>query len=255
MLAAQADPARGEAPTAPWKEVLAETWPAAESLTLGPLRLRRGAGGGNRVSAATLEGTLSPDAASLGAAEATMRAWGQAPLFQIWPGQGALDAALAERGYARRDPTALLSVGPPVPEPDLAHPILASALPLAVFDDLWAPGGVGPGRRAVMERAAGPKAYLLGRITDRPAGAAFVARGTQGAMLHALEIAPAFRRQGLGAAMMAAALGWAKRAGAARLAVLVTEANAPALALYQGLGFQRVGGYHYRAQAEGGPEA
>ena len=37
-------------------EALAATWPAAETIRLGPFTLRRGAGGGNRTSAATLDG-------------------------------------------------------------------------------------------------------------------------------------------------------------------------------------------------------
>ena len=77
------------------------TWPAAASDRLGAWRLRRGEGGGNRVSAATLEGDL----ADPGAAEQAMRQMGQAPLFMVRPGEDALDVTLAARGYLTRDPT------------------------------------------------------------------------------------------------------------------------------------------------------
>ena len=62
--------------------VLAATWPPAEAMRLGPWTLRRGAGGGSRVSAATLEG----EDGAIESAAAAMLAWGQAPLFMIRDG-------------------------------------------------------------------------------------------------------------------------------------------------------------------------
>ena len=55
-------------------------------------------------------------------------------------------------------------------------------------------------------------------------------------MLHALEVAPFARRQGLGRGMTRAVAAWALAAGAATLALAVTRANAPARALYDRLG-------------------
>jgi ribosomal protein S18 acetylase RimI-like enzyme len=227
-------------------EVLAATWPAAETRRLGPWTLRRGLGGGNRVSAATLDGAP----ADLDAAEAAMRAWGQRPLFMIRPGDGELDALLASRGYAARDPTLLFTA----PVDGLAAPqglaAIPCAAPLACMAETWAAGGVGPARLAVMARAAGPKTWLLGRVDDRPAGCGFVAIHDGTAMLHALEIAPAARRRGLGARMTRGAAAWAGARGAATLALAVTEANGAARALYAGLGMDAVGGYHYRIAPE-----
>ena len=54
------------------------TWPAAELAEAGGFRLRRGAGGGKRVSAATPLGQDWDDA-GIKAAEAAMRAWAQVP--------------------------------------------------------------------------------------------------------------------------------------------------------------------------------
>lgn len=222
------------------------TWPAAEVVRLGPWTLRRGAGGGNRVSAATLDGT----GGDIDAAEAAMRAWGQAPLFMIRPGDEALDRALAARGYTLGDTVAML--GAPVEalataEPDPMVPI--GPVPLAIMADIWRQGGIGPARLAVMERVAGPRAFLLGRSGERPAGAGFVASAGGIAMLHALEVAPFARRQGVGAAITAAAARWALGAGADRLALAVTRANAPARALYARLGMTEAVGYHYRVGA------
>ena len=71
--------------------LIAATWPPAETVTRGPWTLRRGGGGGSRVSAATLDGPF----ADLDGADAVMRGWGQRPLVMIRPGDTALDAALS----------------------------------------------------------------------------------------------------------------------------------------------------------------
>ena len=148
---------------------LAATWPPAEVRRLGGWTLRRDADAGNRVSAATLDG---PDG-DIPAAEA-------ATLIVVAP-----PAALA-------------------PEAADERAILCDA-PLARMREIWTAGGIGRSRQAVMARAPGPKAYLFGRSGDAPAACAFVACDREVAMLHALEVAPGFRRQGLGTALTRAA--------------------------------------------------
>jgi len=221
------------------------TWPAAEIRRAGPWTLRRSAGGGSRVNAAT----AAPGAAAgdIPAAEAAMRDRGQPPLFCLCAGEAALDAALAARGYAIKDPTELYVAG--TAGLARAAPGMVYALwpPLAIQAELWAEGGIGTARRAIMARAPGPRTALLGRIDGRPAAAAFVAASGGRAMLHALEVAPAARRRGLGAAMVRAAAAWAGGIGAAELAILVTSANTAGNSLYASLGAVPLGGYHYRA--------
>jgi GNAT superfamily N-acetyltransferase len=161
--------------------------------------------------------------------------------------EAALDAALAARGWRLVDPVAAYAA----PVADLAAdlpPLAAFAHwpPLAVARALWDEGGTGPARVAVMDRVAGPKAAILARLGDRPAGVAFVARNGAEAMLHALEVRPALRRQGVGATLVRAAAAWAAAAGAGRLSLVVTRQNGAAAALYARLGMQVVGQYHYR---------
>lgn len=223
------------------------TWPPAARNRLGPVVLRDGAGGGKRVSAATVEAAWNT--AALDAAEAAMRAKGDAPLFMVREGQHALDADLAERGYALADPVVLYAVAlaetGPAPDPMTAF---AHWPPLQIVRTIWADGGIGVERVAVMDRVEGRKTALLGRSRDRPSGAAFVALHDTVAMLHALEVAPALRRQGSARNLVLAAAAWARDAGADWLALAVTEANRPARALYASLGMQAVGQYHYRAR-------
>ncbi len=177
---------------------------------------------------------------------------GQTPLFQPRAGDEALDRALAAEGYAIIDPV----VAHVAPVGALARrdlPRLAAipcAAPLAIQAEIWAAGGIGPARLAVMDRAVSPKTYLLGRIGDRPVGTAFVAVHDGVAMVHALEVVPEARRQGVGANLMVGAANWAARHGASQVALLVTRANAGANALYASLKMEEVEGYHYRIAAE-----
>lgn len=220
------------------------TWPPAETAVRGGWRLRRGAGGGKRVSAATPEGA-APDIA---AAEAAMRAWDQPPLFRLTPGDRALDRALEGRGYRAIDPT-LFYLAPVAALDDgrdeTARVIRVSA-PLAMLDEIWTAGGIGPGRRAVMARAPEPKMALMARLADRPAGVAFVGLDGDIAMLHAIEVLEGRRRGGGGELLMRGAASFAAEHGAGWLALAVTEANRPACALYEKLGMTRAGRYHYR---------
>ena len=97
-----------------------------------------------------------------------------------------------------------------------------------------------------MERTLGPKTVILSRTDDRPSGAAFVALHARTALIHAIEVRPALRRRGAARQILSAAAYWAAQQGADRLALVVTEANTGARALYASLGMQPVGQYHYR---------
>lgn len=225
--------------------VMEATWPPARSWRVGPFRLREGAGGGKRVSAATLEGEWVE--ADLDAAEAAMAE----PLFMVRPQDQALDRALAARGYLVIDPV----VGYACDAASLAGPVWFSTFPhwppLQMARDLWAEGNIGPARVAVMERAHGPKAAILARREDRAAGVAFVALAEGAAMVHALEVTPALRRKGAAEAILRAAALWAREQGAAELSLVVTVANAGARALYEKLGMREAGRYHYRQKPLG----
>ena len=230
-------------------DVIDGTWPAAEYVDHGPFTLRRGDHGGQRVSAATARQPVTAD--ELAAAEDAMRALNrgdQPPLFMIRAGQADLDAQLEARAYPIVDPVNLY-VAPvetmttePVP-PVTAIPVWE---PLSIMRDMWATGGIGPGRIAVMERARGPKTAIVARWNDHPGGCAFVAIHDGIAMLHALEILPHQRQQGLGKWMMRRAAFWARDHGASHLSVVVTQANTGGNALYTSLGMTLVGQYHYR---------
>lgn len=231
-------------------KALAATWPAAETRACGSFTLRRSPGGGSRVSAATWDADTLPDPAGIDAAIAAMHDWGQVPRFRIRAGQARIDALLAARGFLRHDPTRLYAA-PLDRMPGLPPRLSAFAIwpPLAIQDEIWHAAGIGPDRRAVMRRVAGPCTAILGRLDDRPDGTAFVAAHGNTAMLHALEVRPAARRRGLARTMIAQAAAWARDTGCTWLAVAVTRDNTPACALYAGIGMTEAAAYHYRAEA------
>lgn len=227
-------------------ETLDATWPAAAVVDTGPWRLREGRGGGKRVSAATARDAWRVD--DLTAAERAMRLMGQPPLFMIRNRDETLDIALESQDYARVDPTHIwLSPIEKLTDTKLPRVCAFSIWePLAIMREIWEDGGIGAARQRVMDRAEGPKTGLFGRVSDRPAGAGFVAIHRGVAMVHALHILEEHRAKGLGGWMMRCAALWAQSKGASWLACAATEENTGATALYRSLQMQVAGRYHYR---------
>lgn len=225
--------------------VLSATWPPRSCRQVGPWTIRDGAGGGKRVSAATAEGRVGPD--DLATAAEAMARLGQPALVQVRDGEAPLDDLLADAGYGVEDPTLIL-VAPAAPLA-IAPPRLAAFAawpPLGIQDRIWDQGGIGPARRAIMDRVAGPKTAILGRTNDQPAGTAFVALAGDTAMIHAAQVPEDLRRRGTARHMLAMAAVWAVDAGARWLALAVTVGNTPARQLYASAGFVPTTKYHYR---------
>ncbi|MFN3262598.1 MAG: GNAT family N-acetyltransferase [Pikeienuella sp.] len=222
------------------------TWPAAETRERAGWLLRRGAGGGRRVSSAT---ALHPDA-DIADAEAGLAAWGQSPVFRISGAETALDAALEARGYAVEAPSVLFSTPAASlldDRPETARVVRGSGR-VALMEEIWAAGGIGPARLAVMDRAAPPKAFMLARLGDRPAAVAFIAAAGGVAMIHAVETLPEHRRKGAARMLLAAAARFAVETGAETLALAVEAKNERAIPLYLSLGMGERARYHYRVK-------
>ena len=142
------------------------TWPAARVSLIGQWTVREGAGGGQRVSAVTTSGDVREE--DIDQAEAAMRAIGQRPLFMIRRKDGALDDWLDARGYEVVDPVAIYSADATA----LARAVKPTTIfpawpPLAIQTEIWAAGGVGKPRLAVMARAPRSKKlrFWVGRAT------------------------------------------------------------------------------------------
>lgn len=245
-------------------DALEATWPPEAVSELHGCRIRSAPGAGSRVnSIRPLRFDLSDDALAEVEAAATEAAG--APL---WALPEALDDArdpaselasrLTARGYEAFDPCFFMTGAPEavhaaalerraarVGESEVAA--LAMRCPLAAVERIWAMGGVGPERLAVMRRAEGPSETFIARRGQRLGGVGFVSvdPATGIAYVHALEIVEQARGKGVGPMIMAASAKFAAEHGAEQLAVSARRHNLPALALFEGVGLSRVGGYVY----------
>lgn len=231
-------------------DVIDATWPAAAVSECGPFLIREGKGGGKRVSAATARGAFEDG--DIAAAEEAMRVLGQVPLFQIREGDAALDEVLAARGYEVIDPVNMYAaeakdIATEVPPRTAA---IQAWEPLEIMREIWASGGIDEARIDVMFRAGEPKTGFVSRWRDKPAGTSFCAMHEGISMVHAVEILPFQRRQGVGRWLMRRAAYWTLDHGGHTLAVICTKENAAANGLYASLGMTVVGQYHYRILAE-----
>ncbi len=84
------------------------------------------------------------------------------------------------------------------------------------------------------------KVWTYGQLGS-PFGVAIGQWLLEDAELLAVAVAPGLRRQGVGRALVDAVAVAAQAAGARRLHLEVRATNRPAIALYSGLGFERVG--------------
>ncbi|MEL6208645.1 MAG: GNAT family N-acetyltransferase [Pseudomonadota bacterium] len=244
------------------------TWPGARVSWAGGWKLRFTEGAGSRAASAWVAGDEAPlDAMALEArireVAERYRAAGLRPRFQIWPGDETLDAALEAAGWEGYDASLLMArAAHPPPEmppgdPDAVREgreamAVIVRTPLAILDDVWREGGIGPARRGVLDRSPAPKAYILGRVGMRPAGAVAMTIDREVGVTQALWVSPEARGSGLGAVLMTTAMGFAAEVGAGVVAHAVLEDNAKAIALYERLGYRAFGRYHYRRAPEEG---
>lgn len=168
------------------------------------------------------------------------------------------DLELAQAGYQHFEPSLVLHrpLAPgSVARPD-ASTVISTSPSAAWLDGFAAANGVAPHHRALHRRMldaiAHPAAFALlhapGHEKGQPVGfgLAVLERGAVG--LYDLAVAPAHRGCGRGRALVQALLHWGAEAGATSAYLQVRAQNAPALGLYEGLGFKTAYAYHYRVR-------
>jgi GNAT superfamily N-acetyltransferase len=228
------------------KDRMEATWPPLRKDRRGDWWLRQGAGGGQRVSAASPAGPRA--VAELDGVIAAM----SEPLFLLDAADTAVDQALAARGFVVHDPVVILAADPAVMAGQRVH--VDWPVPDAV-QGLWALGKVGEGRLAVMGRVQGQKAALWIADQGEPVAVGFCGMKGDFAGVHAVFVAPHRRGQGLGRRLMQGIARWAVDQGARQMALAVTTANRPARQLYARLGMDEIGASHYRKSPEDLAEA
>lgn len=218
------------------------------------------------------------DEASLLAAveriEGLLAMTGERACFRVLDVHGpeALDGLLAARGYDATGHSTLLEL--PLDRARTAAPHPSAEIRTGALDEDWfeaawslAPRDGDDARATMHDILAGtPSVQVLLRSNGNGNGddddgapiavgrAALVeaGRGTA-AILNMIAVDPQRRREGLGRAVSQTLLAIAAVQGADLALLEVEQDNAPAAALYQGLGFRPRGSYHYRKQAGAPP--
>ncbi|WP_104524246.1 GNAT family N-acetyltransferase [Blastococcus atacamensis] len=235
------------------ERLAARTWRGSEEEAHGDWLLRAGGGFTGRANSVLVVGAPPSDPSSA-VAEVTRwyRARGLRPCAAVpMPGGEQADAAFAAAGWTRDEDNLVLAsslVGWAERPP--STPVTLAAEP----DDAWLDGyryrgaALPPAAAAVLRTGNRP-VFASVRLDDRPAPLAAVARGVLEdgwLVISAVTVAERYRRRGLAIAVMAA-LGADARARGGRACLLqVAASNAPALALYERLGFTEHHRYHYR---------
>jgi N-acetylglutamate synthase len=233
------------------ERISAESWRGLEREPFGDWLLRAGGGFTGRANSVLVVGdppAALPDAVAALTrwyAERGLRPRAQVPL----PGAEAADEAFAAAGWARDEDVLVLTAalaGWPAPSVD----VVLAAEP----DEDWLTGyryrgsALPPVARDVLLAADDP-AFATVRLDPAPAPPAAVARGVVvdgWLVVTAVTVEERYRRRGLATAVMASLGDWAADRGAHSCTLQVVATNAPALALYDRMGFTEHHRYHYR---------
>lgn len=99
---------------------------------------------------------------------------------------------------------------------------------------------------AMTSRLQAPRCFASVEIDGQAVCAGFAAIMQGWSVVASVHTLNAARRQGAAKSLMAALARWSVKAGATMLVLQVECDNMAAAALYRGLGFERLYGYHYR---------
>jgi GNAT superfamily N-acetyltransferase len=233
------------------EEAAARAWPPHESIALNGWTLRFSGGGSQRAnSVLTLRWTAADLDAAIDAAEAAYRAHGLKPIFQIvdvsLPAE--LDDRLRARGYRTVDRTLLMtkSVNPSAAP---GHSVTCHPIAPPEWLDIYL-SVLTPDRRAtapaIIAALPDPKAFFVARREGTAFAVGLGMAKPPWCGVECMATHAAARNSGGARAVMAALETWAAEQGATTLWLQVLEANGPARALYDSLGFTIVGTYWYR---------
>lgn len=239
------------------ERLAARSWRGLEEERFGDWLLRASGGFTGRANSVLVVGEPPeqlPDAVR------TVTRWyerhGLRPMAQVpLPGAETADAAFAAAGWDTVEDVLVLTAAlAGWPDPQVRVDLAPEP------DDAWLAGyryrgtPLPPVAREVLVNTDEP-VFAAVRLDPAPAPLAAVARGAavdDWLCVTAVTVEERYRRRGLATAVMAGLGCWGRERGARSCLLQVVETNAPALALYQGLGFTEHHRYHYRLGAEPG---
>jgi N-acetylglutamate synthase len=247
--------------TARIEETCMNAWPALKEVHYDGWLIRLANGATRRTNSVNVVGrSRRPLAEKIAYCEAIYRAHGQPSYFRVLShADPALDAALDARGYRAEDETRTLYMDfrkhpPPTPR---------AAIPTEVHETRPTKAWLEAHR--IHSRREKDEAAKLHAMLGQIAVPAFFAEARDGAgeiasvafcgihggiaCVNWVVTDPGQRQQGLSRATLSALLARAQSAGATGACLQVLASNAPAIRLYEGLGFAKeLYRYHYRVR-------
>jgi ribosomal protein S18 acetylase RimI-like enzyme len=239
------------------EEACARGWRAAETDRIGGWLLRASGGfTGRGNSVLPLHAPGVPLDEALDRAGSWYRRRGLSLRFQVpVESRRLLDAELGERGWPASPAVHVLTTRIDLAAPGAADPAVGLA---GAPDEGWLRRfrdgrGLDPDARALLTRH---DHVAFAAVRDGSGECVAIGRGTvdDGWLgITAVEVAPSRRRGGRARAVMAALTAWGAAEGAVRSVLAVAADNAPAVALYESLGYRRHHDYHYRSEPQPPP--
>lgn len=242
------------------ERVAALSWRASDEERLGDWLLRAANGFSGRANSAL---AIGDPGTSLTAAIGEVARWygarGLSAMVAIpfpagGPDRGDVDRYLAERGWQIRAHDAIVMTAAPAAVPHRS-PAAGVRIDLAPEPDVAWLGRYHPHGQALPPAALGLltsapwQAFASARTGGQTVAVGRVAAGGGWAGLTAVEVDPAYRRQGIASAVTAALASAAADHGATGLYLQVVTGNSAARLLYQRSGFTEHHRYHYRLAA------
>lgn len=235
----------------------AETWPAIETWAYDGWQLRFARGYTRRAnSVTTAERGSRPLEKKIAACEAAYEARHIAPVFRL-PSTAEIaeiDGALEHAGYLKADKTSIRVAALDQPLPPRGDDVnVARRLTHEWLNHQIDWNGLDSDRRGAFAAIAGgirrPAAFALLWSGAVAVAAGLAVRQGEHLCLHSIITAPTQRGRGFGRALTRGLLRWGQTHGAKFAWLQVVKSNAPALHLYNALGFgSEIYRYHYRAR-------